>query len=169
MTGQPFPECEDGLVCELAEGLGIPGAENICKEPQPEPERIVETWCSRRDNFVETHDSPIDAFNMMYLESTNGYRRAHEVYDLKFSQDLANDAQAYAVQMQALYDSTDDIGIAFMHSDASTRPGQGENLGYYEAFPPNPALISETTYINDQFYLVCLEICHTHPKKIAVT
>ena len=89
---------------------------------------------------------------MMYLESTNGYRRAHEVYDLKFSQDLANDAQAYAVQMQALYDSTDDIGLAFMHSDASTRPEQGENLGYYEAFPPNPALISETTYMNDEFY-----------------
>ena len=89
---------------------------------------------------------------MMYLESTNEYRRAHEVYDLKFSQFLANDAQAYAVQMQALYDSTDDIGLAFMHSDASTRPGQGENLGYYEAFPPNPALISETTYMNDEFY-----------------
>ena len=45
------------------------------------------------------HDSPIDAFNMMYLTSHNTYRARHGVLDLKFSQFLANEAQAYADEM----------------------------------------------------------------------
>ena len=92
---------------------------------------------------------------MMYLESTNNYRRSHEVYDLKFSQDLATDAQNYADEMQANYDATgkSDIGAAFKHSDASSRPGQGENLGYYEEIPPDTdGVLSTTNYINDAWY-----------------
>ena len=42
---------------------------------------------------------------MMYLESTNDYRSLHEVYDLRFSQFLANAAQDYADEMQANYDA----------------------------------------------------------------
>ena len=31
-TGESFPDCEDGLVCESAGGFSIPGAGNVCKD-----------------------------------------------------------------------------------------------------------------------------------------
>ena len=31
-TGESFPDCEDGLVCESAGFFSIPGAGNICKD-----------------------------------------------------------------------------------------------------------------------------------------
>ena len=35
ITGEPFPSCAEGLVCEDSGNFGIPGALNVCKVPLP--------------------------------------------------------------------------------------------------------------------------------------
>ena len=51
------------------------------------------------------HDAPIDAFNQLYLDYHNDVRSDHEVLSLRFSQELADNAQQYALQMQSGYDA----------------------------------------------------------------
>ena len=92
----------------------------------------------------------------MYLDFHNEKRSDHEVLDLRFSQDLADDAQAYAEEMQSAYDASgkdrDNLSLYFRHSDVSTRSGQGENLGYNEFIPADDTQIRTTTFIAEAWY-----------------
>merc|ERR1712038_1653178 len=33
VTGRPFADCADGLVCQSTFGVGIPGTHNVCMKP----------------------------------------------------------------------------------------------------------------------------------------
>ena len=73
---------------------------------------------------VSSQDAkPSGSFQEIALKMHNNYRRLHQVPDLRWSNDLARDAQAWAEQIARQN--------TLSHATSKERNGNGENLAYF--------------------------------------
>lgn len=77
----------------------------------------------RQEPTSKKSDQPAGVFQQQALSFHNQYRRLHQAPDLRWSNELAQDAQAWAQKIASQN--------TLRHSTSQERKGDGENLAYF--------------------------------------